>query len=218
MKYILRFLIFVLLIAILAIFPFIALIRGAVYIHEIYEWMPWAALLGGVGITTILLMIYFTFIYGRLTGRIGNKGWLKRRFWMAMVVVLLFAGQGVFYLSAGNMKSEALRAEYTQLHPILRLGISTLVMVDKGVIITDASRVPEDYTRMGLPKKNNSLHYRQSDGFAYAVDLRTKGRSEYHNQLVQWYFKMMGFNTLRHGGTGDHLHISLSNRDYPGAI
>ena len=218
MKHILRILFYLLFIIILIIFPFVLLIRGAVYMHEIYQWIPWASLLAGVGFTTILLMIYFTFLYGRLTGSIGGKGWLKRRFWLAMIVVLLFAGQGVFYLSADNMKNQALKKEYTQLHPILRLGISTLVMVDRDMIITDASRVPEDYTKMGLPKKNTSLHYKQSDGFAYAVDLRTNGRSERRNQLVQWYFKMMGFNTLRHGGTGDHLHISLSNHDYPGAI
>lgn len=218
MKFLLRVFFFLVFIAILVIFPFALLIRGAIYFHEVHQWMSWAALLGGIGLTTILLMIYFTFIYGRLTGKLGSKGWLKRRFWAAMIVVMLFAGQSVFFLSAKNMKNEALKKEYTELHPILRLGISTLVMLDRDLIITDASRVPEDYTKMGLPKKNTSLHYKQSDGFAYAVDLRTKGRSESRNEFTQWYFKLMGFNTLRHGGTGDHLHISLSNHEFPGGI
>lgn len=186
--------------------------------HETYQWISWAALLASAGFTTLLLMVYFTFIYGRFTGVLGKKGWFKRRFWISMLVVLLFAGQGIFYLSVDNMKDSALKKEYTQLHPILRLGIGTLVMLDRDMIITDASRVPEDYTKMGLPRKNTSLHYRQKDGFAYAVDMRTNGRSEFRNKLVQTYFNMMGFNTLRHGGTGDHLHISLHNHKYPNAI
>jgi len=33
--------------------------------------------------------------------------------------------------------------------------MSTLVYVDKKLIITDASREPEDYKKMGLPTKRN---------------------------------------------------------------
>jgi len=53
------------------------------------------------------------------------------------------------------------------------------------------------------------LHARQRDGWAHAVDLRTIGRSAIVNLLVEWYFRAMGFRTLRHVGTADHLHVEL---------
>ena len=46
-------------------------------------------------------------------------------------------------------------------------------------------------------------------GHVYAVDIRTKGRKEWQNSLVRGYFRAMGFETLRHVGTADHLHVSL---------
>jgi hypothetical protein len=71
------------------------------------------------------------------------------------------------------------------------------------------SRQPEDYERMGLSTNGASLHYRQADGYAHAVDLRTRGRSPGRNILIRLYFEAMGFDTLRHVGTADHLHVSL---------
>ena len=85
-------------------------------------------------------------------------------------------------------------------------------------MITDANRVPEDYRKMGLKSKSRSLHYRQKNGFVHAIDIRTKGRSEFRNFCLKWYFRLMGFNVLRHGGTGDHLHVSLFSHDSPGAL
>jgi hypothetical protein len=82
-------------------------------------------------------------------------------------------------------------------------------LIDENLVITDASRVPEDYKKMGLPTNKSSLHYKQKDGYAYALDLRTNGRYEIRNFLIKSYFYFMGFNTLRHVGTDDHLHISL---------
>jgi len=65
---------------------------------------------------------------------------------------------------------------------------------------------------MGLPPNESSLHFIQDDGYAHAVDLRTVGRSEFRNRMVEAGFKVMGFNTLRHSGTADHLHVSLPVR------
>jgi len=65
---------------------------------------------------------------------------------------------------------------------------------------------------MGLAPNGRVLHYVQPDGYAHAADLRTTGRSELKNRLVQAYFWSMGFATLRHVGTGDHLHVELSLR------
>jgi hypothetical protein len=65
---------------------------------------------------------------------------------------------------------------------------------------------------MGLPVHDSSLHYAQPDGYVHAVDLRTIGRREVKNRLVQLYFALMGFATLRHVGTADHLHVELPLR------
>ncbi|NNE30074.1 MAG: hypothetical protein HKN16_10570 [Saprospiraceae bacterium] len=202
----------------LLVLPFIILIRGAVYFHSEYHLHPWAALLGGAGAAMLVLFIYLTFVHGRFTGKIGSKKTFKRRGLIVLVLVLGYCVHGLFFLSSKNTKAEEVRTEFTNLHPILRLGVSTIVFLDRDLIITDASRFPEDYKKMGLPRKGRSLHYKQSNGFAHALDLRTNGRSEFRNTLLKGYFWAMGFNTLRHVGTGDHLHISLQSHDTPGAI
>ena len=100
----------------------------------------------------------------------------------------------------------------------MRMSVSTILFLDKSLIITDAQRLPEDYKKMGLKTKSRSLHYEQSDGFVHAIDIRTNGRTDIRNFFIKSYFSLMGFNTLRHDGTGDHLHISLKSFDSPGAI
>jgi len=202
----------------LLVFPFILLIRGAVFLHESYALSPWLSIVGGVGFSAVLLFIYFTFFYGKLTGHIGGFGAIKRRMTIAILLVLLYSLQGILFLSPSNLKSNDLRNEISEVHPILRLSVSTLAFLDKGLIITDAQRVPEDYRKMGLKQKSHSLHYEQEDGYTHALDLRTKNRSEARNTMMKWYFKLMGVNTLRHVGTADHLHISLMSHQRPGAI
>jgi len=202
----------------LLILPFILLIRGAVYFHNQYDWYPSVSLIGGGLVTTVLLFIYMTFMYGRVTGKIGSGNALKRRSFIAILLVLGYSIYGLFFLSNSNAKSSEVRSEFTKLHPIVRISISTILFLDRDLIITDAKRQPEDYRKMGLATKKRSLHYKQSSGYVHAVDIRTNGRSEIRNILLKWYFKLMGLNTLRHGGTGDHLHISLKSRDSPGAI
>lgn len=198
--------------------PFIFLIRGAVFFHSHYEWQPWFALMGGAAAAMVLLFVYLSFMHGRVTGKMSSKGALKRRSAIVLILVLGYCAHGLFFLSSKNTKQADIKKEYTSLHPILRLGVSTIVFLDKDLIITDASRVPEDYKKMGLKKKGRSLHYEQKNGFAHALDLRTNGRSDLRNTLLKTYFSLMGFNTLRHVGTGDHLHISLKSFDSPGAI
>jgi hypothetical protein len=113
-------------------------------------------------------------------------------------------------VSSANVKSPEVRATFTSLNPILRVGVSTLLLADHDAVLTDAARTLEDYSAWGLEVNEASLHLRQPDGFAYAVDLRTRGRPEWQNRLVQLYFQIMGFRTLRHVGTADHLHVSLA--------
>jgi len=198
--------------------PFVILIRGAVLLHSNYEWMPWPALFGGAIAAVIILIIYLSFLHGKITGKMTSKGALKRRSIIALILVLGYCLHGVLFLSSRNAKGTEVQSEYTKLHPILRLGVSTLVWMDKDLIMTDGSRSPEDYKKMGLKTIKRSLHYEQKNGYSHAFDIRTNGRSELRNNLLNIYFKMMGFNTLRHVGTADHLHISLKSHDHPGAI
>lgn len=202
----------------LLVLPFIALIRGAVYLHAEHSFHPQLAIIGGGAITLILLIIYFSWFYGKLTGKLGSKESFKFRAFLAAALVIGYCAHGLFFLGGKNAKSKAVASEYTSLHPILRLSISTILFIDKDLLMTDASRLPEDYRKMGLRKKAHSLHYKQNNGYAHAFDLRTKGHSELRNSLLKLYFELMGLNTLRHGGTGDHLHVSLLSHDRPGAI
>ncbi len=201
----------------LLVFPFILLIRGAVYFHDAHQLSPYLAIAGGVLLTVVALFVYFSFLYGKLSGKFGNSGSIKRRFIIAFLFVFLYAMHGIFYYSGENMKNPELKNEITEVHPILRLSVSTVIHLDKELIITDANRVPEDYKKMGLKSIKNSLHYKQSTGYAHALDLRTNNRSELRNTLLINYFRLMGFRTLRHVGTADHLHISLKSHDRPNA-
>lgn len=201
----------------LLVFPFILLIRLSVYFHVTEKLVPFASIGGGILYTTILLFLYFTFFYGRFIGRNKERPSIKNRFLVALLLVALYSGHGLFYISGDNLKNSALKSEMKKVHPILRLSVSTLIHIDKGLIITDADRQPEDYRKMGLKTKSGSLHYKQSSGYAHAIDIRVKGRNEIRNFLVRSYFKLMGFNTLRHGGTGDHIHVSLISHDRPWA-
>ncbi len=209
---------FVIKIVILLILPFVILIRGAVYMHETYASNPQLSILAGALSTVILLTIYFGYIYFRATGKLGDGNSFKLKMLIAGGLVIVYCFNGLFFLKGGHAKTEAVQKEFTSLHPILRLSISTILFIDRDLLLTDASRLPEDYQKMGLPTKTHSLHYKQKNGFAHAFDVRTKNHSEFRNRILQGYFEMMGFNTLRHFGTEDHLHISLKSHDRPGAI
>ena len=195
--------------------PFICLIRGAIFLTEQHQLLPIMAIIGGIVGAAFVLAIYLLFFYGRLTGEVGS---VRRKLYLALFVVALYGAHGLFFLSGNNVKHSSIQKEYTSLHPILRLSVSTIIHFDKSLIITDANRQPEDYRKMGLKSKKHSLHYRQSSGYVHALDIRTKNRGMVRNFLLQTYFKLMGFNTLRHGGTGDHLHVSIKSQDRPNAI
>jgi len=199
------------------IFPFIFLIRFSVYLHIKEELIPWACIMGGCIITSVILFFYFTFMYGLFFTGERERPRLLRRLFIAFGLVALYCLHGLFYMSGDNMKTTDLKSEVRKVHPILRLSVSTLIHLDKDLIITDADRLPEDYIKMGLKTKGQSLHYRQSNGYAHAMDLRTQGRSEIRNFITQSYFRLMGFNTLRHKGTADHLHVSMMSHDRPSA-
>ncbi len=198
--------------------PFILLIRGAVYFHIQHQLYPSLSIIGGMFLAILVVVVYLIFIYGYTTGYWTSFQTLKKIAWIALILVAAYALHGLLFLAKQNAKTTAIQQQYTQLHPILRLSISTVLFLDKDVLLTDAQRQPEDYRKMGLPSKKRSLHYPQKDGYVHAVDIRTKGHSEIRNFLLKGYFYAMGFNTLRHVETDDHLHISILSHDYPRGI
>lgn len=184
--------------------PFVVLIRGAVWLHQDHGAPTWLALLASSVATLVLLTLYGMVVSRRLTGR-ARLGQIAK--WVAAPLVVGYCGYALLHLSRVNAKDDAVRSVYTATHPLLRVALTTLILVDRDAVITDLARTPGDYGRMGLPINQNSLHYRQPDGWVHAVDLRTRG--PLRSLLVEWYFRAMGFATLRHVGTADHLHVSL---------
>ena len=192
-----------------ALLPFFALVRVAVFLYEHEGWPTALALAGGTACTAAVVTAYGAWVWHRLTGRV-RLGLVARR--VALPFVVAYCAYALLYLSTANAKSERVREYYASLHPLLRVALSTLILADRDLVITDLARRPEDYTAMGLLTNDGTLHYVQHDGYAHAADLRTAGRNEIGNRLVQAYFWGMGFATLRHVGTADHLHVELPVR------
>jgi hypothetical protein len=185
--------------------PFVVLVRGAVWLHQRYGVGAWIALGGAAQATLVVLTLYGGWIVRRITGR---ARWGHVAKWIAAPLVVCYCGFGLLYLSRLNAKTDAVRAVYTATHPLLRLALATLILVDRDAVITDLARSPDDYSRMGLPVNARSRHYRQPDGWVHAVDLRTQGRP-IASRLTAGYFRAMGFTTLRHEGSAEHLHVEI---------
>ena len=154
----------------------------------------------------LLLALYAWAASRRLgTGKAVRKTFRRG----AAVVCAGYVAYSLVFVASSSVKSDEVRAEYVSLHPLLRVAASALFLVDRAAVITDAGRTPAFYRSLGLPPKETSLHFRQDDGFVHALDLRTRGRPEWRNRAVETAFRVMGFHTLRHTGTADHLHVSL---------
>jgi hypothetical protein len=190
----------------LLVLPFAVLVRISTYLYSTYALQTWVALAGGAVATALVLTLYSAFVSKKLTGKARIRAVAKR---VALPLVLAYCGYALLYLSSVNAKTPEVREYYRSLHPMLRIAVSTVILVDRDIVITDLHRTPEDYAAMGLPVQAESLHYKQSDGFVHAMDLRTAGRHEWRNRAVDFYFKAAGFETLRHFGTADHLHVAL---------
>ena len=189
--------------------PFLALVKVAVVLYERGGYPTSLALAGGAACTTLLVTAYAAWAWHRLTGRV-RLALVARR--VALPLVVAYSAYALVYLSAANAKSPQVRAYYASLHPLLRVALSTVILVDRDLVVTDLARQPTDYRTMRLSVNDGSLHYVQADGYVHAVDLRTAGRCFVKNRLVQAYFWSMGFATLRHVGTADHLHVELPAR------
>jgi hypothetical protein len=185
--------------------PFWVLLLTASLLVRLAEVGPWLALLAALVGTSLVISLYLF----RLARRVGLSAgaWIPR---VSLALVGVYCVYGLLFLSPTRFKSESVADTYTALHPVIRLSLATLVLVDSEVVITDAARVPEDYASMGLPINQRSLHFSQEDGFVHAVDLRTRGRSAVRNALTTLYLRSVGLSVIRHTGTADHLHVYLS--------
>ena len=189
--------------------PFVLYVRTGVELYS--RGAPsWVAILTSMLLTIGVVAAYAIWLSRRMAGSQRVRSVAK---WIAVPLVAAWSGYSLLYLASTNAKSDDVRAHYTSLHPVLRAALSTIILVNPDLVVTDMARQPQDYTRMGLPVNDRTRHYQQPDGWVHAVDLRTIGRSEIENRAVQMYFWSMGFSTLRHVGTADHLHVQLRRRE-----
>ena len=195
--------------ALVVALPFYVYVRSSVYLYA-QGVSPWLAVAFGALLTMGIVAAYATWISRRFSGRARASRMAR---WIALPLAAAWCGYAVLYLAGANAKTDQVRAYYGAVHPVLRAALGTAILVDRDIVVTDMRRVPEDYARMGLPVYDRTLHYRQRNGWVHAVDLRTRGRGAVKNRAVQLYFWSMGFRTLRHVGTADHLHVSLPIRD-----
>lgn len=190
----------------LIIFPFFLLIRFSVYLSASQGLGAWTSLTGGILATILLLCIYLFLLSFKVKNRkqlikIGGTG--------ISIMVLGYCLFSLFYLSSVNAKSADVQSVYRSMYPVLRVAVSTITLADNDLVITDIERIEEDYGRMGLPVNQSSLHYRQENGYVHAVDIRTLDRGFVRNALLRGSLELMGFRTIRHVGTADHLHVEL---------
>lgn len=160
-------------------------------------------------------LLFYSLIWMSLTGILTygisrKKNWsLAIAKWSVIPLILFYA---LTFLTVNKLqfkKPDDAKA-YHQLHPALRIGLNTLILIDSDLLITNLQRTKQDYINWGLTPLEQSDHYvHTTTGFVHATDIRTKGRAEWKNKLTQLSFSMMGFRTLRHVGTTDHLHISI---------
>lgn len=190
----------------LIVFPFYLLIRTSVFLNLEYGINGWVALGGGIGATVLLLLIYIFAFFRKVPNK---KLLLKFSLAGTATLVLAFCFYGVMYLSSVNAKSAEIQQVYRSMHPILRVAVATSTLADGDLVVTDIKRSPEDYAAMGIPLNQSSLHFAQNTGYVHAIDLRTIGRNEFRNFILRSSFQIMGFKTIRHVGTADHLHVSL---------
>lgn len=193
--------------------PFAVLVRGSVFIYQHGQTSVWLSLVTAAFLSAAVVTMYAVWLARRFTtrgGRGGRELVLPIAKWVALPLVVFYCGYSLLYVASVHAKTEPVRAYYTSLHPLLRLALSTIILVDRDMLITDSGRRPEDYARMGLPANTRTRHYKQADGWIHAVDLRTTHRGAIKNRGVQLYFWLMGFDTRRHVGTADHLHVELN--------
>jgi hypothetical protein len=192
--------------ALLLALPFALLVRGALVANARWGWHAWLAVAFGALLATFAVSALAWSTLRKLRIEPSFRTLSTR---VGLPLVIVFCSFSLLYLSGANAKSAQIREAYPLLHPVLRLAVGTVRLVDTGIVVTDIERGPTSYAAMRLPRPTRSFHYRQKDGTVHAIDLRTQGRGSLRNGLVRLYFELLGFETVRHVGTADHLHVRL---------
>ncbi len=189
--------------------PFFVLVRGSMYAYQSMGWGTWSSIGLGMFGTVLVFSAYAAWRWRHIT---GEGRWPRIVQPVLIAVVAGYSMYGLLYRSSGNAKDPDLGDYYMSLHPLMRLGASTYFLFDRNAVVTDLERTAEDYLAMGLPIHEASLHFKLEDRYVHAIDLRTVGRSARRNALTVAYFRIMGFRSLYHVGSADHLHVSLPVR------
>src|SRR2546430_1306453 len=145
--------------------PLFLLVRGWVFLYLHSGYGRWLALAGGAGCTLLVVTAYAAWVSHRLTGRVNVLVLVRR---VALPLVLAYCGYALIYLSSGNAKSDQVRAYYGSLHPLLRVVLSTWILVDKDILITDLARRRTDDAALGIGPNGRALHYVQGDRYVQA--------------------------------------------------
>jgi hypothetical protein len=186
--------------------PFWLLVRGSLLAHERLGANAWLAVAVGALAASLWIGLLAWRLWRRVAPRVRFRALVTH---VVLPCVAAFCLHALFYVQPTNVKSSGVAVSYPQVHPILRVALASLILFDPEIVITDMARRPDDYRRLGLPARARSLHYQQSDGWVHAVDLRTRNRGVVRVALMRLYFWGMGFDSLRHGGSADHLHVTL---------
>lgn len=189
--------------------PFFVLVRGSMYAYQGMGWGTWSSIGLGLFGTAIVFSVYATWLWHRIT---GTDRWPRIVQPILIAVVAGYSVYGLLYVSSGIVEDPDLGDDYMSLHPLMRLGASPYFLFDRNAVVTDPERTAEDYLAMGLPINEVSLHFKLEDRYVHAMDLRTMGRSPRRNALTVVYLRIMGFRSLHHVGSADHLHVSLPIR------
>ena len=130
---------------------------------------------------------------------------------VTLPTLLLAAGcLSVTHFPRSSFDSDDLRAEWYQLHPTLRVSLWIARLGAGNLVLTDVSRQPSEYVDMGLTPPAWSRHFfSPRDGYTHAIDLRVRDAGDLRNWARQGVFLALGLRADRHGGTSNHLHVSL---------
>jgi len=185
--------------------PFCLLVRGALLASAAWGCHAWLAVAFGALLAALAISAAAWWMLRRLAIARSFRAIALR---VALPLVGAFCAFSLLYLSARTRnppRSARPTRGCTDPPPRRRHGAHRR----HELVVTDIERRPISYAAMQLPRPLHSLHYLQDDGTVHALDLRTGGRGALRNGLVRLYFEVLGFDTLRHRGTADHLHVRL---------
>src|SRR6266567_1182326 len=180
------------------VLPFVVLVRGAVFFYEHGNVPSWLALSVSALLTIGLVTLYAASLLRRFTGRPPVLLLAK---WVALPLVVSYCGFSLLYLSRVNAKPEV-RDYYGSVHPLLRLALSTWILVDDKLVVTDMCR--ERAVRpLVLPLARHAAH--QAERGAH------RGGSERHAPHAQRFQRREG----RRVGSAEDVERRVDFLDEP---